>query len=62
MDKTEENTNILKIIGIILLIVGIVITSAIMTFYPAENKGTGELALTGAIVSTIRSIYDCKKT
>ncbi len=50
-----------KIIGIVILVIGIIITFAIMTFYPAEIKGAGELALTGAIVSTIRSIYDCKK-
>lgn len=56
----DENTR--KKIGIVVLILGIIITFTIMTFYPAGNKGAGELALTGAIVSTIRSIYDCKKT
>ena len=55
----DENT--IKKIGIVALILGIIMTFAIMTSYPAENKWAGVLALTGAIVSTIRSIYDCKE-
>ena len=52
MDKIEKNTENLRSIGIILLILGVIITFAIMTFYPAENKEAGVLALIGAIVST----------
>lgn len=61
MDKTEKNTKNLKKIGIILLILGVIITFAIMILYPADNKWAGIFSLTGVIISTVRYIHDSKK-
>lgn len=53
MEKTEKSIETFKIIGIVLIIIGIIFTVAIIVLYPSENKWAGELTLIGAIITTV---------
>lgn len=57
MDKNKND----KKIGIVILIIGIIITFFVMIFYPNETRGAGIFTILGGIISTIGVYFLTKK-